>query len=63
MKHYIDALNSSSTHGTISLDRVVDAVNALGDEQARRSMIESLREREPKVRWYTTQDGRLSAVA
>jgi hypothetical protein len=46
----------------IGLNVVVDAVNAIGNEAARRMAIAALKEREPSVRWLRRPDGYLDVA-
>ncbi len=51
----------SNASGWVDIAVVVDAVNSL-PEDARRAVVDALRECEPRVRWYVTAAGRLDAV-
>ena len=59
---YDPLVRSSQLYGIVEIERVVEAVNSLGDDNARCSMIAALKLHAPHVRWITLRDGRLSVA-
>ncbi len=47
---------------TVSLPRLIEAINRLPDDGTRQAMLRELREVDRETRYYTLADGRVDAV-